>query len=258
MDAYTDNLCGDHTSGWHLLFLAAFIPGVHLVGKDKSVSAASSFGAHVYWPVLHPSEVLPLIGTYTMKNPEGQLCIKATLGAQYIVIIKKKSWFFNLDPVKVIVSGSCHRESAVLSLALPDNAASLNFTFKKENNMFSVTELTASVSPQPVCLGCANKTFLGLVSHDKLFAASYGRSFRCKSAKVLLISSEMSIKLVPLQMQAFSVPDGRYGDVEECLADFNKRIIPIILWGVAVGLLMIAVVTFLLVKENRTRSYERL
>ncbi|XP_077389288.1 lysosome-associated membrane glycoprotein 3 [Festucalex cinctus] len=249
---------GGRTSGWHLLFLAAFIPGAHLLGNDKSISAASSFGAHVYRPVLNPSEVLPLIGTYTVKTPEGQLCIKATLGAQYIVIIKKKSWFFNLDPAKVMVSGSCHRESAILSLALPDHSASLQFTFKKENNAFYVTKLTASVSPQPVCSGCATKTYLGLVSRDKLFAASSGRSFSCKSANVLLTSSEMRIKLVPLQMQAFGVPGGRYGDVEECLADFNKRIIPIILWGVAVGLLLIAVVTFLLVKENRTRGYERL
>ncbi|XP_061540139.1 lysosome-associated membrane glycoprotein 3 [Phycodurus eques] len=248
---------GVYTSGWHLLFLAALVSGVHLFGNDKSIIGASSFGAHIYRAVLHPTEVLPLIGTYIMKNPEGELCIKATLGAQYIVIIQKKRWFFNLDPLKVLASGSCHRESAVLSLTLPANAASLQFTFKKENNLYYVTKLTAWVTPQPVCLGCANKTYLGLVSHDKLFAASYGRSFRCKSGNVLLPSSEMSIKLVPLQMQAFSMPNGQYGEAEECLADFNKRIIPIILLAVGFGLLMIAVVTFLLVKEHRTHGYER-
>ncbi|XP_051930308.1 lysosome-associated membrane glycoprotein 3 isoform X2 [Hippocampus zosterae] len=163
-----------------LLFLAAFIPGVHSLGNDNSVVAASSFGAHIYRPVLRPLDVLPLIGTYTVTNPRGELCVKATLGAQYIVIIKKKSWFFNLDPLRVHVSGSCRRESAVLSLTLPDHAASLQFTFKKEKNQFHVTKLTASLSPRPVCFGCANKTYLGSVSHGKLFAASYGRSFRCR------------------------------------------------------------------------------
>ncbi|XP_019741090.1 lysosome-associated membrane glycoprotein 3 isoform X2 [Hippocampus comes] len=249
---------GSCSSGWRLLFLAAFIPGVHLLGNDNSIVAASSFGAHIYRPVLRPLDVLPLIGTYNVTNPRGELCVKATLGAQYIVIIKKKSWFFNLDPLKVHVSGSCHRESAVLSLTLPDHAASLQFTFKKENNLFYVTKLTASLSPLPVCLGCANETYLGLVSPGKLFAASYGRSFRCKSTNVLQTSSEMSIKLVFLQMQAFGVPGGHYGEVDECLADYNQRIIPIILWAVAVGLLMIGVLTFLLLKENRTRGYERL
>lgn len=185
----------------------------------------------------------------------------------------QKSWFFNLDPLKVHVSGSCHRESAVLSLTLPDHAASLQFTFKKvqrmppsgdfqvqetqkqtnfnhkaqfvfssqEKNQFYVIKLTSSLSPRPVCLGCASKTekkrkdrwhdptvsefvllllslpssdetYLGSVSHGKLFAASYGRSFRCKSTNLLRTSSEMSIKLVFLQMQAFGVPGGHYGE----------------------------------------------
>nr|XP_061791051.1 lysosome-associated membrane glycoprotein 3-like [Nerophis lumbriciformis] len=228
------------------------------LGNEKPIIAAASFAAHIYRPVLQPSEVLPQIGTYTIKNPKGGLCIKATMGAQYIVIIKKKSWFFNLDPLKVLVSGTCHWESAVLSLTLPDNAATMQFTFKKENNQYYVTKLSASLSPQPVCLACANKTYLGSVSPGKLFAASYGRSFRCKSANMLLASSEMSIKLVSLQMQAFSVPNGPYGEVEECLADYKKKTIPIILWGVAFGFLMIATVTFLLVKEHRTEGYQRL
>nr|XP_049588323.1 lysosome-associated membrane glycoprotein 2 [Syngnathus scovelli] len=244
------------TSGWPLLFLAVLIPGVHLVGNDKSILAASRFGARVDRPVLHPTEALPVPGTYTLANPEGEPCIKATLGAQFIIIIKKKSWFYNLDPLKVTVRGSCHRESAVLSLSLPDNAASLQFTFRKEKNQVYVSNLTASVSPQPVCLGCANKMYSGLVSRDKLFAEPNNQSFWCKSPTVLLISSEMSIKLVPLHMQAFGVPSGQYGQANECLADYNKRTIPVILGAVAIGLLLIILVIFLMMKENRTRGYE--
>ncbi|XP_061681304.1 lysosome-associated membrane glycoprotein 3 isoform X2 [Syngnathoides biaculeatus] len=231
--------------------------GVNLFGNNKSIVAASSFGTHIYRPVLQPTEVLPLIGTYTMKNTEGEVCIKASLGAQYIVIIQKKRWFFNLDPLKVLASGSCHRDLAVLSLTIPNNGASLQFTFKKENNHYYVTRLLASLIPQPVCLGCANKTYSGLVSRSKLFAASYGRSFTCKSANVVLTSSEMSINMVPVHMQAFGVPNGQYGEVEECLADFIKRTVPVIVLAIGVGLLMIAVVTLLLLKEHRMHGYER-
>ncbi|XP_077463614.1 lysosome-associated membrane glycoprotein 3 [Stigmatopora argus] len=228
-----------------------------ILGNDESIIAAANIGAHIYQPVLQPLEVAPQIGAYTMKSQEGEICIKATMGVQYILTIKKKSWFFNLDPLKVLASGTCHWQSAVLSLTLADNSATLQFTFKKEKNQYYVNGLTASLSPQPVCFACANKTYLGSVSHGKLFAASYGQSIRCKSANVFLASQEMSIKLVSLQMQAFNVPNGAFGEGEECLADYKKRMIRIILWAVAFGLVMIAMVTFLLVKEHRSHGYQR-
>nr|XP_057928223.1 lysosome-associated membrane glycoprotein 2 isoform X2 [Doryrhamphus excisus] len=234
---------------------AAIIPGMHIQGNDESVS---NFGAQIYRPVLHPSEALPLIGTYTLAKPKGEPCIKATLGAQYIVTIKKKSWYYNLDPSKVLSSGYCHKDAAVLSLTLLDDAASLQFIFKKENNLFYVTKLTASVSPRPVCLGCANKTYSGLVERDKLFAASFGQSFKCKSANVLLTSSELSLKLVPLQMQAFSVPNGRYGEEVECFADLNKRVVPTVLGAIVIGLLLIATLTFLFVRDRHRHGYDSL
>ncbi|XP_054645970.1 LOW QUALITY PROTEIN: uncharacterized protein lamp3 [Dunckerocampus dactyliophorus] len=308
-------MTGGDTGGCFVLFLAAIIP-------------VSNFGAQIYRPVLHPSVALPPIGTYTLTKPEGELCIKATLGAQYIVTIKKKSWYYNLDPSKVLSSGYCHKEAAVLSLTLLDDAASLQFSFKKvqhikhivlllfvpftvntsgqshtliltykyplaikiqiciqarmlfpqwqiiiinrnitmhlcvlnsqENNIFYVTKLTASVSPRPVCLGCANKTYSGLVERDRLFAASFGQSFKCKSANVLLTSSELSLKLVPLQMQAFSVPNGHYGEEVECFADFNKRVVPTVLGAIVIGLLLIATLTFLFVRDRHRHGYDSL
>nr|XP_061832319.1 lysosome-associated membrane glycoprotein 2-like [Nerophis lumbriciformis] len=241
---------GGDRGGWSVLFLAAIIPGMHLRGSDESVFAVPNLEDGSDRPVLQPSQVLPQIGTYTLAKPGGELCVKATLGAQYIVTLKKKRWFYNLDPSEVLSSGYCHKETAVLSLTLRNDAASLQFHFKKEKNIFYVTKLTASVSPRPLCLGCANKTYSGLVEHDRLFAASFGQSFGCKSANVLHTSSEMSLRLVPLQVQAFSVPGGRYGEDVECLADLNKRVLPIVLGAVVIGLLLISALTFLLVRDR--------
>ncbi len=56
-----------------------------------------------------------------------------------------------------------------------------------------------------------DKTYSGLVAHEKLFTAANGQSFKCKSENLLLMSSELQIKLVPLQFQAFTLPKGQYG-----------------------------------------------
>ncbi|XP_029285979.1 lysosome-associated membrane glycoprotein 3 isoform X2 [Cottoperca gobio] len=199
-----------HTGGRSLFFLAAVIAGVHLQRNDRSVQPASQ--AQIYQPVLQPSEAVPPIGTYMLKNLVGKPCIKATVGAEFIVIEKKKTWYFNLDPSSVRTAGYCGREAAVLSLTLPDNAASLQFTFRKENNLFYVTNVTVHVSPRPVCQGCANKTYSGLLADQQLFAAAKGQSYYCKSENLLLTSPELRIKLVPLQMQAFTLPRGHYGE----------------------------------------------
>lgn len=239
-----------------LFFLAVIFP------CDSSVQAASRSELHseaqIYQPpVLQPSETTPPTGTYMLKDRAGKLCIKTTMGVEYIVLENKKTWYFNLEPSRVTTSGYCGKDTAVLSLTLPGNASSLQFTFKKEKRFFFVTRLTAHVSPLPVCKGCANKTYSGLVAKDRLFAAAYGQSFKCKSESLLLTSSELRIKLVPLQMQAFNVPILQYGKEVECWADFNKRAIPIIIGATVVTLCLIVVLTYLFSKDRRRQGYNR-
>ncbi|XP_054459067.1 lysosome-associated membrane glycoprotein 3 isoform X2 [Anoplopoma fimbria] len=280
------------TGGWFLFFLAAVISGVHLQGDDRSIQPASDSElpseAQIYQPVLKPFESVPPIGTYMLKNLVGKPCVKATIGAEYIVIEKKKTWYFNLDPSRVRTSGYCDKEAAVLSLTLPDNAASLQFTFRKEESIFYIDKLTAHVSPLPVCQGCASKTtwreknknknlrtqlmllslsyilffpdktYSGSLADEKLFAAGNGQSFKCQSEQLLWTSSELRIKLVPLQMQAFTLPIGQYGIEVECWPDFNKRVFPIIAGATVVGLILMAVLTFLFIRDRHREGYERL
>lgn len=42
-------------------------------------------------PVLQPKETAPPQVTYTLKNPKGQVCVRASLGAQYVVRENKVS-----------------------------------------------------------------------------------------------------------------------------------------------------------------------
>lgn len=56
-----------------------------------------------------------------------------------------------------------------------------------------------------------DKTYAGVLDHEKLFRTTIGKSLKCKSENLLLMSSQLQVKLVPMQMQAFSLPKGRYG-----------------------------------------------
>ncbi|CAK6972798.1 lysosome-associated membrane glycoprotein 3 [Scomber scombrus] len=250
--------------GWCLLFLAAIFPGVHLQGNGRSTQAASHSElpseAQIYQlPVLWPIETTPFVGTYTVENHAGITCIKATMGVEYIVIEKKKSWYFNLDPSRVITNGLCGEDTAVLFLTLPGYAASLQFTFKKGATLdFYVTDLAAHLSPRPVCLGCANKTYSGSITHDKLFAAGDGQSFKCSSVSLLSTSSELRIKLVRLQVQAFRVPTFLYGQEVDCWTDFYKELIPIIIGATVLTLVLTALLTFLLIKDRHRTGYVRI
>ncbi|XP_068449408.1 lysosome-associated membrane glycoprotein 3 [Clinocottus analis] len=249
------------TGAWFLFFLTAVIPGVLLQKDDSPVQPTSdsklTSETQTYRPVLQPSEAVPPIGTYVLNNLVGKPCIKATLGAEYIVI-EKETWYFHLDPYRVRTGGSCGREAAVLSLTLPDSAASLQLTFTEDESDFYVVKLTAHVSPLPVCPGCANKTYSGALAHEKLFTAGRGQSFKCQSKQLLRTSLELRIKLVALQLQAFSLPSGQFGSEVECRPDFNKRVLPIIVGATVVGLFLIALLTFLFIRDRRRAGYDML
>uniref|UniRef100_A0A3B4UVY5 Lysosome-associated membrane glycoprotein 2-like luminal domain-containing protein n=1 Tax=Seriola dumerili TaxID=41447 RepID=A0A3B4UVY5_SERDU len=193
-------------------------------------------------------------GTYMLQSLAGKPCIKATMGAEYIVIEKKKTWYFNLDPSRVRTSGYCGKESALLSVTLILGFLNQSLYFcPQENNVSYVTKLSARVSPLPVY-----KTYSGLLDHYKLFTTANGQSFKCKSDSLLLMSSELRIKLVHLQMQAFTLPNGQYGEEVECWADFNKRVVPIVIGATVVGFILITVLTLLFIKDRRSQGYDRL
>ncbi|XP_020780932.2 lysosome-associated membrane glycoprotein 3 [Boleophthalmus pectinirostris] len=232
-----------------LLLFSALISGVHL-------QFSSSEKALIYKPVLQPHESIPPTGTYMLRTATGVPCIRVTLGAEFLVL-EQKTWYFNLDPSRVTVSGTCGSAVAILSLALHNEGGSLQFFFTKEKKVYYVKKITAHLSPFPVCKNCS-RTYTGIVDHEKLFVSKGGRSFKCNSESLLHLSSTLRLKMVPLQMQAFSVPKGQYGKEVECWADYNKRVIPIVIGAVIVGLLLIALLTYVIMRDRRRTGYESL
>uniref|UniRef100_A0A667XNM4 Lysosome-associated membrane glycoprotein 2-like luminal domain-containing protein n=1 Tax=Myripristis murdjan TaxID=586833 RepID=A0A667XNM4_9TELE len=187
-------------------------------------------------------------GTYTLKTPAGKRCLKATMGVEYVVIENKKYWYFNLDPSRVSISGYCADKVAVLSLTMPNNGASLQLTFIK----------VETLQHTPTQRSHFRKVYPGVLDNNKLFKAADGRSFKCSSPSEFAMAKQLKIKLLTVQIQAFTLPKGKFGKEVECWADFNRRVIPIIVGAVVVGLILIALLTFLFIKDRRRQGYERI
>ncbi|KAK7939305.1 hypothetical protein WMY93_002631 [Mugilogobius chulae] len=225
-------------------------------GKEKESFRSPSGNEQLseslhYRPVLQPHESVPPEGTYLLRTLTGSPCIKATLGAEFIVK-DKKTWYFNLDPSRVHLTGNCGYKTAMLSLTLPDNAASLQFFFTKDKKVYYVRKITAHLSPIPLCKNCT-QTFAGLVDHEKLFLTEGGLSFKCNSENLLHLSSVFRLKLVPLQIQAFSVPKDsshkRWSAGPTITRGYTHH--P---RAVLVGLLLIALITYIIIKDRRKPS----
>ncbi|CAL8267901.1 unnamed protein product [Arctogadus glacialis] len=238
------------------LFL--LVASIALVSPSLLVDQHTSGHAGRYQPALQPSQSVPDTGTYLLETTSGKLCLKATMGLGYTVIIEKKSWYYNVDPSMVLVSGHCGTNAVTLSLTLPNNSASLQLTYSLVDSVSYVSRLSTHISPQPACNGCSSRTYPGGLSNISLFQTPPGQSYQCSSQVLLVMTEELQVRLVPLQLQAFKVPDGGYGQEVMCPADYNRAVVPTILWATACGLVLIAVLTYLLVKDRRGTGYQRL
>ncbi|XP_051550522.1 lysosome-associated membrane glycoprotein 3-like [Myxocyprinus asiaticus] len=150
-------------------------------------------------PVLQPKESAPLQFTSTLRNPQGKVCLRASLGVEFIVRENKKKYYFNINPSSTQATGHCGNIRSVLSLEF--DGGRLEFTFIKEGGVSYVKTIKSLLKPAPPCKNCQKA---------------------------------------------------------ECWVDFNKRMIPIILGAVAAAICLIAILTYVLVRERHRQGYEQL
>ncbi|KAM9478758.1 lysosome-associated membrane glycoprotein 3-like isoform 2-T2 [Salvelinus alpinus] len=125
---------------------------------------------------------------------------------------------------------------------------------KTEGNISYVSKVKANLAPSK-----GNKNYPGVIEHEKLFPTAADHSLKCNSQTEFHLAENLRVKLGPLQFQAFKLTNGKFGEEVECWADFNKRIFPIIIGATVVGLLLIAVLTFLIIWNSRRQAgYDRI
>ncbi|MCJ8737596.1 hypothetical protein PDJAM_G00025880 [Pangasius djambal] len=118
--------------------------------------------------------------------------------------------------------------------------------------------MRALLQPEPACKQCQSKSYPGILDHEELFQSNKGQSFKCQSKTQLHMAENLIIKLIPLQIQAFDLPKDTFGKETECLADYTKRILPIVVGAVVAGIILIGVLVYVLMRERRGRGYEQL
>ncbi|XP_063057919.1 lysosome-associated membrane glycoprotein 3 [Engraulis encrasicolus] len=209
-------------------------------------------------PSLQPNPSRPPIGNYYLTNPNGQVCMKANMGVQYMLTIDKKFYYFNIDPRGTRPTGYCGNRTAVLSLEF--EGGNVEFNFVKDGKEYYTRRMRAQLEPELKCKKCKNKVYRysGVVEEEKQFKTTTGLSFKCKSDLVVKMSSELRLKVMASQFQPFDLAKGQFGKDFECWPDYIKRVIPIILGAIAVGVFLIALVSYLVIREYRNRDYERL
>ncbi|XP_023699981.1 lysosome-associated membrane glycoprotein 3 [Paramormyrops kingsleyae] len=207
-------------------------------------------------PVLLPKESIPPTGDYSLHDQKGNVCIKALLGAEYIVTQGKTNLYFNLDPKSTMATGFCGDNTALLSLNF--DGGSIEFTFVKKGKMSYVSILRANLTASRNCINCRSETFAGALINMKLFLSENGRSHKCYSEDTLTMANNLNIKIMNMKIQGFQISSGKFGKENECWPDFIKRIVPIILGGTAVGLGLIVVLAWLLARERRAQGYQRI
>ncbi|XP_078420076.1 uncharacterized protein LOC144693851 isoform X2 [Cetorhinus maximus] len=202
-------------------------------------------------PTLVPIFSLPETGHYivSIKNTT---CIKATIGIQLIVKQKAKDLYFNIPPAKTVTSGKCGNIASWIILKF--NSGFVNFTFVKDVKQYYISEIS-------VALDATNNlgtSYHGNVNHMKLFKTTVGCSYKCKSKQYVAFSTDsLQILTVNTQLQAFDIPGGKFGKVEECFLD-SRFIVPII-FGISLFVLIIVVIiVYLVCRRRRLEGYQRI
>ncbi|XP_036378748.1 lysosome-associated membrane glycoprotein 3 [Megalops cyprinoides] len=243
-------------------FTTEAVPDTTPTTMGNITTAAATYMAFPYNPVnlvsmsvLHLKHSLPLTGTFSLSDNKGKVCLKVVMGVQYTITKNKKISYFNLDPPSTEATGVCGENISFLTLKF--KTGNLGLTFNKDGNVSYVTTVNGSLEIS-ACKSCKSQLFTGVISNRTLFQAANGFSYKCNSPRILLLAENFRIKIVNVQVQAFDIIDGQFGMVEECWPDYHKRILPIILGATAVGMGLIVILTFLVVRDNRPQGYERI
>ncbi|KAM9461921.1 lysosome-associated membrane glycoprotein 3-like [Clarias gariepinus] len=255
-----------HHMAMHFFILAALL----YMGNSVSSEVKDSLRSEVFLnqleetkaqhnvsrkPRLQPKESKPPVETYTLKKDD-RVCVMASLGVEFVVKEDKKTLYYNMDPKATSVTGFCSDQAA--NLLLRFDGGNLEFTFTKSGDQSYVSTLRALLEPEPYCKQCKNKSYPGILDHDKLFKTTKGKSFKCQSKTQLYLSEDLTIKLISLQVQAFDMPSGTFGAETECWQDYMKRIVPIVVGAVIAGIILTAVLVFVLRRERRSQGYEQI
>ncbi|KTG01858.1 hypothetical protein cypCar_00044130 [Cyprinus carpio] len=158
----------------------------------------------------------PQRGNYTLTNRNGTACLLALMGLQLNIT---------------------HR-----SRALNQNSTTQKFYLSAVNVSAFWPDMTDRFVE-----GNGSLNFL---------QCSVGRSYVCSAEQTLSIVPSFSINTFRLQLQPFNVTASRFSAVEECRADQENMLIPIIVGVALAGLVLIVLIAYLIGRKRTHAGYQ--
>ncbi|XP_069885774.1 lysosome-associated membrane glycoprotein 3 isoform X2 [Dipodomys merriami] len=224
-------------------------PGTPTSTHNATQTAAPS--PTVPRPTLAPQPSLVKTGTYQVLNGS-KLCIKAEMGIVLIVHEKELDFspqkYFNVDPNVTQISGKCESRKSKLLLNFP--GGSVNFTFTKEENSYYISEVGAYLT-----VSNPEETYQGM-KRAVIFETAVGHSFKCVSEQSLQLSTQLRLKTMNLQLQAFDFEGDGFGNVNECSSDYTV-VLPVI-GAIVVALCTVGLGVYIIRLKRQLSGYQRI
>ncbi|XP_012996203.1 lysosome-associated membrane glycoprotein 3 isoform X3 [Cavia porcellus] len=124
---------------------------------------------------------------------------------------------------------------------------------KSEENSYYISEIGANLT-----VSNPERDFQGLKSAMVMFETLAGHSFKCVSEQSILLSAQLQLKTMNVQLQAFDWEGDHFGNATECFSDRNRRATPVAVGLSLAALLVILLTAFLVAREGPGGGYERM
>ncbi|MFT7810948.1 lysosome-associated membrane glycoprotein 3 [Arapaima gigas] len=127
---------------------------VALAETRSEVSVAATNGTYhevtyTQMPTLVPKESVPQIGSYSLLDSNGRICLKASMAVEYVVTYGKKTLYYNIHPSSTNATGACRENTSNLLLSF--SGGNIEFTFLKKGTISYVSEIRADLQATPDC-----------------------------------------------------------------------------------------------------------
>ncbi|XP_073929766.1 lysosome-associated membrane glycoprotein 3 isoform X2 [Castor canadensis] len=228
-------------------------PPTHAQGTPTAIHNATqtaSPASTVPGPTLAPQPSSVKIGTYRVLNGS-RLCIKAEMGIELIVqeeLVFSPPRYFNINPNVTHASGKCGSRKSNLLLSFQGGC--VNLTFTKEENSYYISEMGAYLT-----ISNPEKTYQGM-KNAVMFETVVGHSFKCVSEQSLQLSSQLQLKTMNVQLQAFDFEGDGFGNVDECSSDYTI-VLPVI-GAIVVGLCIVGLGVYIIRLRRQPSGYQRI
>ncbi|KAH0624190.1 hypothetical protein JD844_007697 [Phrynosoma platyrhinos] len=200
-------------------------------------------------PTLAPKPSPAATGAYRVSNGTAD-CVKALMSLTMIAKNRKTNnmEYFNIDPNATQTTGICGASLSVLKISFQGGFVS--FTFNKNGEVYYVSVIEATLT-----VPSEGSMYTGIKS-DELFSVQVGNCFKCTGLQTVDMSDDLQLLMANSQLQAFDIIGDRFGTVEECALDRNKKLIPAMVTFSLVGLIVILIIASAIYRRKPASGYD--